>query len=113
MNNMKDNRPKERIVCAAYVMDDGVVISGVRHLSPDMRTTMKLIYGQKYHLRIPRDNKIGGFINQFGDYKTREEAWKIADASGQIVRQIETGSGLNPREADIGDEGILFSENLY
>lgn len=42
-----------------------------------------------------------GFIDQHGNFYSREEAWKIAQANGQIIRRVG------------GDEGRLFSENLY
>ena len=53
------------------------------------------------------------FIDQFGNFLTRAEAWKIADANGQIRRPTGWESFANPRPANVGDEGILFSENLY
>ena len=54
-----------------------------------------------------------GFIDQFGDFLTREEAWKIADSMGQIRRPTGFETFLCPRKANVGDDGILFSENLY
>lgn len=89
-----------RVVCAAYMMDDGLIVTGARHFSPDMRATMKRIYGDKYHLRRNREHHEGGFIDQFGEYLTREEAWKIAEANGQIWREV-------------APKGTLYSENLY
>lgn len=41
-----------------------------------------------------------GFIDQFGVFLSREEAWEVANAVGQIFRKV---SG----------EGTLYSENLY
>ena len=41
-----------------------------------------------------------GFINQFGEFLTREEAWVIANANGQIMRESTI-------------QGTLFSECLY
>lgn len=45
-----------------------------------------------------------GFIDKFGKWLTREEAWVIAQAAGQIIRRVG------------GDDvagGRLYSENLY
>ncbi len=43
-----------------------------------------------------------GFIDQFGKFYTRDQAWFIADANGQIL----------PSERD-WQTGSLHSEHLY
>jgi len=86
-----------RVVCAAVKMKDGAVIVGIRHLSPDMRAVLRRIYGPDYKYMIVDQ----GFVNTWGDYLTREEAWVVAEANGQIRRRVG------------GDDGKLFSENLY
>ena len=106
-------RSPERVVCAAYVMNDGLVVSGARHYSPDMRRTMQQLYGPKYHLKVNRDYHDGGFINQFGDYLTREEAWVVADREGQLLHGVGNNDFVGPRKAGVGDTGTLYSENLY
>ncbi len=88
------------IVCAAMLMDDGNIIMGTRHFSPDMRAIMKLIYGEYYHMRVRQQ----GFIDQKGIFLTRTEAWKVAEAAGQIRRRVGN---------DHVDGGTLYSENLY
>ena len=45
-----------------------------------------------------------GFIDRFGKFHNREEAWKIAEPAGQIRRRVN-GDTING--------GTLFSENLY
>jgi hypothetical protein len=45
-----------------------------------------------------------GFIDQFGDFHARTEAWKIAEAAGQILHRCG---------GDDTDGGTLYSENLY
>ena len=94
----------QRIVCAAYVMEDGRIISGARHLSPDMRATMRAIYREdsKYHLKISKEHHSGGFIDQFGNYLNREEAWLVAKRQNQITRDIHHLK-----------DGPLYSELLY
>lgn len=103
-------KPLPRIVCAAMLMDDGLIVSGVRHYSPDMRATMRRIYGsgwrlpfckkwirKPYHLRV----KEQGFIDSSGAFLGRSAAWERAEKTGQILRN----TGYSAR--------TLFSENLY
>jgi hypothetical protein len=52
-------------------------------------------------LPIGTYEKEQGFIDQFGKFLTREEAWVIASENGQIRRQVG------------GDQSRLYSENLY
>lgn len=66
------------IVCAAVKMNDGMVIAGVRHFSPDMRITLEAIYGEGYHLKVDEQ----GFITNKGEFVNRKEAWDIAEAGG-------------------------------
>ena len=72
----------------------------VRHLSPDMRATMHRIYGDRYHTKIDRNHYEGGFIDQWGNYLNRKDAWVIADKQGQIIKEVSS-------------KGTLYSENLY
>lgn len=97
------------VVCAAMLMDDGLIVPGVRHFSPEMRIILERIYGENYHLHVKQQ----GFINQMGEFMSREDAWKLADASGQIRRETGWEEGDKPRLAGVGDDGRLFSENLY
>jgi hypothetical protein len=48
-----------------------------------------------------RIGEVQGFIDQFGDFMTREEARKVALDAGQVRRRVG------------GDSERLFSENLY
>lgn len=89
-----------RIVCAAYKMQDGFTLPGVRHWSPDMRATAQRLYGDRYHLQVDRAHHEGGFIDQHGRYYNRQDAWKIAERNGQILKEVSI-------------EGTLYSENLY
>jgi hypothetical protein len=86
-----------RIVCAAMLMDDGLIITGVRHYSPDMRAVLDRIYGEGYHKRVVEQ----GFINARGEFKSRPEARKVAEANGQIWKECSW------------NKDDLFSENLY
>ena len=42
-----------------------------------------------------------GFVDNYGDFLTREQAWYLAEANDQI------------RNRHCGQEGMLYSENLY
>ncbi len=90
------NETKPRIVSAAMLMVDGVVIPGVRHFSPEMRVLIKRLYGPSGHLQV----KEQGFIDSLGNFLDREQAWIRAEETNQIIK-------------DVGVKGLLFSENLY
>ena len=93
-----DPSPKSynRVVCAAMLMDDGLIVTGVRHFSPEMRAVLHRIYGEGYHLRV----KEQGFIDTQGFFLTRKDAWWRAINTGKLSL-IERA---NPE---------LFSEDLY
>lgn len=84
------------VVCAAMLMDDGHIVTGVRHYSPEMRETLRRSYGEGYHRRVT----LQGFVDQQGNFLNRLTAWKVAEAAGQIRREV-------------GTCGVLYSENLY
>lgn len=86
-----------RIVSAAMLMNDGLVVPGVRHFSPDMRAVLKRIYGFGYHLRV----KEQGFINSAGEFLGREAALQIALLHGQRINRVG------------GDDRRLDSSCLY
>lgn len=87
---------REYIVCAAMLMDNGDIVTGVRHYSPDMRAIMSKAYGSEYHKSV----KEQGFITQRGRFVNRLDAWVLAEKNGQIRREVST-------------PGTLYSENLY
>jgi len=93
-----------RIVCAAnrVVFDDGyeAVLIGARHW--DRRMSEQANEYIKAHGKCKHNDRRSdqGFIDQFGNYHTREEAWIIAEKNGQIIRNVSKA-------------GVLYSENLY
>jgi hypothetical protein len=93
----KDNgliKPDPIIVCAANRhRESNRIICGARHWDNIMRS-------QKLESET-FNNWDQGFINQFGEFLTREEAHIIAKKNGQIRHRCG------------GDESTLFSENLY
>lgn len=89
----------QRIVCAANRnANTGLVICGARHFDAIMHRQME---GRPLAERDDWRRSEQGFIDQSGQFLTREQAWPIALAAQQIRQRV--GS----------DEGMLFSENLY
>lgn len=93
------------IVCAAtrYPHLD-LILPGARHYSPDMN---RLVDKLKEHGLMParREQAVGdnqGFIDNFGNYWTREQSLIIATNAGQLEGRDKCGA-----------EGELFSEDLY
>ena len=83
-----------RVVCAAVRDSDGRIVIGPRHFDKTMTDTINLLD----EWSRPWEQ---GFIDQHGEFMTREEAHKVATEAGQIIRRCG------------GDDGRLFSENLY
>jgi hypothetical protein len=105
MSKHWEGKAAPRIVCAANRFADNIVV-GPRHSDDTMRKQIDL-YDAIAVLTGKKWNKITaeqGFIDQFGDFHTREEAWKIAEANGQIYRRCG---------GDTANGGTLYSENLY
>jgi hypothetical protein len=93
------DRNQRRVVCAACKMKDGTVVLGARHGDGRMREIAVLL-GKK-NSQNPNDQ---GFIDQRGVFMSRQEAWKVAKAAGQILYRCG---------GDTRDGGTLYSENLY
>jgi hypothetical protein len=86
-----------RIVCAAIKhKESGRIITGARHFDKIMREQINASEGIASWRGAAQ-----GFIDQFGDFLDREEAWIVAVDQNQIHRRCG------------GDDGTLFSENLY
>lgn len=99
-----------RVVSAAMLMEDGLIVPGVRHFSPDMRAVLHRIYGDGYHLKV----KEQGFIDSHGNFLSRKDAWVRADQNGQIWIYDPSGVGKRIQQpANQGTRETLFSENLY
>jgi hypothetical protein len=89
----------QRVVCAAQRnRTTGAIVTGARHFDKTMHNTIALI--DPNHEQGWAQSQ-SGFIDQFGTFLTREEAWIVATLRGQIIRRCGN------------DERQLFSENLY
>lgn len=84
---------ERRVVCAANrCYSNNETVLGARHFDKWMHGKMD---GSKHQIWEQ------GFVDNKGNFLTREEAYVVAKAANQIIRRCG------------GDEGRLFSENLY
>lgn len=95
-----NDRTLPRVVCAAirktFPDKSEVLIIGPRHFDMVMHCTIRCLCAN------PRDmaDAEQGFIDQWGNFLTREQAWVIAQERGQFI-----GEPTHPSS--------LFSEDLY
>lgn len=89
------SRPQQVVVCAANRID-GIIICGARHWD-------KIMCRVADRLGIKGGREEQGFINQFGEFLTREEAMEVVKASGQPFNIERNG----------GSDKELYSEGLY
>lgn len=99
----RPDRTQRRVVCAAIRAADGDLLLGIRHYSPDMRRQIEQrMDGHKFKHRHDEDQ---GFVDQWGQWMSRIEAFEVAKANGQLYDPGACGVGLDgPR---------LYSEGLY
>ena len=91
-----DERIQRVVVCAANRYGE-LIICGARHHDPIMNNVLDALKTSGIEMSKDQDQ---GFIDQWGNYITREDAKTIALSSGQLLR-----------DPDIHDQ--CFSENLY
>lgn len=99
------DRSERRVVCAAIRAADGSLLLGIRHYSRDMHKQIDArahTDGKHFLRRMDEDQ---GFVDQNGVFMSREEAYKVAEAAGQIRYPEACGEGLNGPK--------LYSEGLY
>lgn len=89
------------VVCAAIRNSDGGIITGPRHYDMFMSKQLSRNFIGDEFLKWFNDENQQGFIDQFGVFMTREEAYEVATEAGQIKYRCG------------GDDGVLYSENLY
>lgn len=100
---MKQETAARRIVCAALRAPDGELLLGIRHYSADMRRQIDARHDGAKFKQVHDENQ--GFVDQYGVYVSREEAYRVAQEAGQITRPHACGNGL--------DGPKLYSEGLY
>ncbi len=91
-----DEEVQNRVVCAAIKIHENIIL-GVRSRDHHMALHIELLE----ELHKPAD-EIHGFVDRYGNFLTREEAWVIANAAKQIIKFV-SGNEL----------GKLYSANLY
>lgn len=94
---------QRRVVCAAIRASDGRILLGIRHYSRDMHEQLARRDDRNRFQHLPDEQQ--GFVDQFGAYMSREEAYQVAQAAGQIIHPEACGEGL--------DGPKLYSEGLY
>lgn len=84
---------EKRRVAAAANRYGGFIIVGARHHDSMMRMQMSAIgYERLWEFAGGRDGEEQGFIDQWGFFMDRKEAYDVAEASGQIINP-EASSG--------------------
>ena len=112
---VNETEKKEYILCAALHYKDnkeyvhqpknivtGIVVCGRRH--HNCITTLALLLGDRYDISLMR-GKCQGFLTNTDRWVTRQEAFKIAKAAGQLSWDAPDKHG--------DKENVLFSEDLY
>ena len=98
LKKMLEREAAQRVVCAAVRIDVDKVICSPRHCDQTFHAIVNLLPEEDrdewYHGEQ-------GFVDQYGKFLTRPEAWIVAEQAGQIIRRCG-GDGVN-----------LYSENLY
>lgn len=90
-----NDRTKRRVVCAAVRKGDFLIL-GARHFDMTMHKTIQQLGLER---RFMADGE-QGFIDQWGKFMTRQEAFVVASDMEQILGEPNI-------------EGTLFSEDLY
>ena len=91
---MKGKRKNQVVVCAAIRVGD-LIFCSARHCDPTM-------HNQARAAGIKLSKGMQGFINQFGEFLTREEAKQVAISAGQKINAVYPSKSKD-----------LFSEDLY
>jgi hypothetical protein len=91
-NIMEDGRTRweyygvqRRIAQAAYNYN-GYIVTGTRHSCPIMEMQIMMME-EVLEEWCDGDKMIQGFTDQYGNFLTRKEAYPIAKAAGQIIRE--------------------------
>lgn len=98
---MASERGQRRVVCAACRLA-GKIVVGPRHMDSVMRTTIHSFPAHEQALWWRRTEE--GFIDQWGVFMNRQEAWVVASEAGQVLYRVG---------GDDSKGGTLYSENLY
>lgn len=89
-----------RIVCSANKLSNGVILIGIRHWDSHMHYQRSLMVDDDKAPELTKGH-IQGFLDQFGKFYTREEAYIVAEKNSQIIRNLNHSTNK------------LYSEHLY
>ena len=89
-----NGRPRT-VVCAALLYKCGTIIVSVRHFDAFARKQVEL------H-KLKHFQHKQGFVDQWGNFMNREEAWHVATTNRQKIDHDRNGP-----------KGTLYSEGLY
>lgn len=92
---------KRVIVCAACKFGN-TIIAGPRHFDSVMRSQMLACHENSEVKTLPKSKVEQGFVDQFGEFWTRREAFYIATLNEQPINMERNGNNE-----------ILYSEGLY
>ena len=90
-------KPEQYVVCAACKTIDNIIFCGARHWDEVMRSQAEAAGHMKH-----APNAEEGFIDQFGEFLTRDRAMNIVKKNGQKFNIKRNGGDVH-----------LFSEGLY
>lgn len=82
-----------RIVSAAVKLKSGRVLMCVRHMDQLFHKAIGVKLGTPEHFETVK-GAIQGFIDTEGRFLERREAWEVAQAAGQIVRDPDWQAGI-------------------
>jgi plasmid maintenance system killer protein len=97
-----------RVVCAANRAED-ILLVGPRHWDSTMHTQYDALEMFIEGDMPSRESFEQGFINTWGEFLTRKQAWVVASNNNQIIRFV----GSQTVESLKDSETKLYSENLY
>lgn len=90
--------------CVAGVANryGGIIVMGTRHYSNLMQMALDALGGPEVLIAwAGEENYEQGFVDQYGTFLDRKEAWLLAESTGQI------------RYRDKLPDGTLYSEHLW
>lgn len=92
-----EQKDRQRIVSAAC-RKGNIIICSPRHMDPICRRLIDQVDANNPEWWYDAEQ---GFVDNFGNFLTRKEAWIVAEKAGQIIHRC-------------GGDGVkLYSENLY
>ncbi|ABY63141.1 putative Arn.3 [Pseudomonas phage 201phi2-1] len=96
----KFNNP--RVVAGVANRYGSIIVMGVRHYSNMMQVALDALGGVELLIRwAGEENCEQGFVDQYGTFLDRQEAWVLAEAAGQIRHRANLPTGT------------LYSEHLW